>query len=722
MKYVIISNRLPVTVVDRGEKLKIERSGGGLATGLDSLETKVEKHWIGWAGLHVEDEDKKNKISAHLKKKLLHPVFLSPEQIQDYYEGYSNTTLWPLCHYFFSYISHDEKYWKAYSQVNALFCEQALRILEPGDMVWIHDYQLMLLPAMIRERMPEASIGYFHHIPFPSYELFRCLPERAEILQGLLGADLIAFHTHDYARHFISALYRVLGLDCRLDEVQLENRTARIEAFPMGINYELYRDAMDMPETRAFAEELKQIAGDSKIILSVDRLDYSKGILFRLEGFAAFLENNPELRGKVTLLMVVAPSRDNVEKYAELKTEIDKTIGAINGAYTAVGWIPVHYFYRSFSFHEVSAMYNIADIALVTPLRDGMNLVAKEYLAAKRDRPGVLILSEMAGAVIELSEAIIVNPTNTKELSEAIHKAVIMPEEEQLASLRKMQSTISRRDVYRWSRDFMGELLKTKRRNDELSAKILQKENLDHILDVYRMAANRLLVLDYDGTLVPFSKDPELALPTTELRDILATLAENKRNKVIICSGRDKKTLESWLGDLDIGLSAEHGVFYRENGEWHGSMPEMTWHEEIFEILEQIRERTPRSHIEEKNTAMVWHYRQVDHWLAELRVNQLLGALVTTCSRLGLQIMRGDKIVEIKLAEYNKGTEIKRLLALNNHDFIMAMGDDTTDEDMFRALPPEAVTIKVGRFSDAARYTIPAQGRVLPFLRALCGV
>ncbi len=719
MKYVIISNRLPVTVATKGGKLRITRSGGGLATGLDSLDTGAERHWVGWAGLHVEEEEKRQNIRARLGKQSLHPVFLRPDHIQDYYEGYSNSTLWPLCHYFYSYIACNEAYWKAYREVNELFCEEALKVIEPGDVVWIHDYHLMLLPSLIRERVPGACIGYFHHIPFPSYEMFRCLPERADILRGLLGADLIGFHTHDYMRHCLSALYRALNLECHMDEVQLERRVVRVEAFPMGINYEMYNEAISLPETRAFAEELHRIAGDSKIILSVDRLDYSKGLLLRLEAFASFLEHNPEYRGKVTLLMVVVPSRDTVERYVELKTAIDKRIGAINGAYAAVGWIPIHYFYRSFSFAEISAMYHIADIALVTPLRDGMNLVAKEYLAAKNDRPGVLILSEMAGAAVELSEAVIVNPASTREIEDALLKALTMPVDEQTAALNAMQKILSRRTVGRWARDFAAELRKVRKRNDDLQAKVLEEGNMRGLQDAYTAAERRLLVLDYDGTLAPFTENPAMAHPTLALREVLAALAADRRNTVAICSGRDKETLERWLGGLDIGLAAEHGVFYKEDGEWRGNMPDIVWDEEILSIIDQIREKTPRSRIEVKKTALVWHYRQVDNWLADLRVTQLVNALMAPCARLGLQIMRGKKIVEIKPAEYGKATEIRRRLGLGVYDFVMAMGDDTTDEDMFAALPPEAYAIKVGQFSDMARYTIPDQRLVLPFLARL---
>src|SRR5690554_561323 len=316
----------------------------------------------------------------------------------------------------------------------------------------------MLLPKLLRDEKPKANIGYFHHIPFPSYELFRVLPEREEVLEGLLGADLIGFHTHDYMRHFISAIYRVLDLNCTLDEINLDNRIVHVDAFPMGINYDQYRHAPKQPEVIKTAKKLKQKLENKTVILSVDRLDYSKGILHRLDGFAQFLENHPEYHEKVSLAMIVVPSRDNVEMYAELKAKIDRFIGEINGRYARLGWSPILYFYRSFSFEELIAMYDIADIALVTPLRDGMNLVAKEYLAAKGDHTGVLILSEMAVAAIELQDALIINPNDNDEIEKAIMQALTMQEEEKRERMGRMQKQIAARTVKRWANDFVKEI------------------------------------------------------------------------------------------------------------------------------------------------------------------------------------------------------------------------------------------------------------------------
>jgi trehalose 6-phosphate synthase/phosphatase len=691
MRLIIISNRLPVKVSTNEEEMTFTRSEGGLATGLGSLEMASEKHWIGWPGLYTEEEFEQQYITAKLAEENFHPVFLSPDQIEDYYEGYSNSVLWPLCHYFYTYIEYDTKFWDAYRKVNRLFCEEAMKIIQPEDTVWVQDYQLMLLPAYLREKMPGLSIGYFHHIPFPSYELFRVLPDRADLLKGLMGADLIGFHTHDYMRHFISTAYRVLGVDCLLDEINYENRMVHVDTFPMGINFPLHFKAVENEVIKSTAVTLKEQFGHHKIILSVDRLDYSKGILHRLRGFEQFLDRNPEYCESVSMVMVVVPSRDSVEKYADLKTRTDETIGAINGRYSTLNWTPVYYFYRSFPFEELMAMYLIADIALVTPLRDGMNLVAKEYVAVKGNAPGILILSEMAGASVELTDALIVNPNNVDEIENAILEAMKMDEPEQERRLKKMQKKVSVQTIDKWANDFVHEL------------DIIKKRSLTLL--------NKQLALN---------KDPEKAVPDIKLSRILEKLNEDARNTIVINSGRDPETLDKWFGHLNILLAAEHGAFYKEKGIWYeNSNDPVNIGDEIFEILNFITNKTPGSSIETKKRSVVWHYRNSDAWLANLREKQLIDALMVPCSRENLQVMKGNKVVEIKAAGVNKGIEVLRLIEKDHFDFILAMGDDVTDEDMFHSLPPEAITIKVGSYSDLARFSIESPARTVEFLEFL---
>jgi len=721
MKLIIISNRLPLKAnKSENGNFEFSRSEGGLTTGLDSLEMDLEKHWVGWPGAFAETDEEQAEITKHLENFKFHPVFLTAEHIQNYYEGYSNNTLWPLCHYFYAFVEYENKYWEAYKEVNEMFCQAAIPFIEPGDIVWVQDYQLMLLPQLLRKAVPGISIGYFHHIPFPSYELFRVLPERDELLKGLLGADLIGFHTYDYMRHFVSAGERVLDLHFKLDQVYLDNRIAYVDAFPMGINYTLYYDTAILPQVQKKALELKKSFGPHKLILSVDRLDYSKGIIHRLKGFALFLEKHPEYKEKVSMAMIIVPSRDKVDRYADLKTKIDEMIGYINGMYSTINWTPVYYFYHSFDFEELVAMYHIADVALITPLRDGMNLVAKEYIAAKRDTPGVLILSEMAGAAIELTDAIIVNPNDIEEIERAILEALEMSKAEQLKKLALMQKIVSKHTVNKWANDFVTELQVIKQKNDELNTERLDDDTFLKIQKAYQSAAKRLFILDYDGTLAPFRSRPEEAVPTKELMNLLEKLSNNPKNKVVISSGRDQLTLEKWFHKLPLTLAAEHGASYKEDGAWHKNLPlNQPWDDEIISILQSFVDRTPRSKMEIKDTTLVWHYRNVDGWLASLREQQLLLALIAPCSRLNLQILRGNKVVEIKSPYHTKGSEVKRILKNETFDFILAMGDDTTDEDTFRELPNDAYTIKIGTISEIARYNLRNQTSAVPFLKGL---
>lgn len=720
MKLFIVSNRLPVKVKESEQgNYEFERSAGGLATGLSSLDSEYETHWIGWPGINVKRKITEKSIISSLKRLNYHPVFLSNIQYNNYYEGYSNSTLWPLCHYFYPYSQQRKKYWEAYKEVNALFCEKVLEVIDDDALVWVQDYQLMLLPQLLREKRPNLYIGYFHHIPFPSYELFRVLPERAELLQGLLGADLVAFHTHDYMRHFISAVERTLHKEFKLNEVMVDNRAVHTEPLPMGINYNLYSQAYHKKEVRRNISKMQKQFGYRNVILSVDRLDYSKGILHRLVGFESFLAHHPEYIGKVTLAMIVVPSRDKVEKYAEMKRKVDERVSSINGKYAKIGWTPVEYYYRGFPFEELSAMYCMSDIALVSPLRDGMNLVAKEYVASNHST-GVLILSEMAGAASELKEAILINPNDTEQIADAINVALMMPEEEKKMRMDRMKEKVSKQTVNKWAGDFMDEWHNVIMRNKQLEDKFLTDQRTAEVAARYRNAQRRLIVLDYDGTLMGFKNNPMDAVPTAEILEVIHSLCEDECNKVVINSGRDASNLEQWFGHIgNISLAAEHGACYKENGLWHDVTERAEWNDRILNAMQAFVRKTPESWIEKKSAALAWHYRDVDTWLGMLRAKQLMQILFPLCTVENLQILNGNKVVEVKPNEYSKGTEIQRLLGLEHYDFMLVMGDDVTDESMFRVMPDPGVTIKVGSISDNARYCINTQDKVIPFLKRL---
>ncbi|MCJ7801816.1 MAG: trehalose-6-phosphate synthase, partial [Candidatus Marinimicrobia bacterium] len=405
-RLIIASNRLPVKINNLEAEFTLETSAGGLATGLKSYHKSNNSIWLGWPGLEVSSIKEKQQISEMLAAEHCLPIYLENELIENFYDGFSNATLWPLFHYFTEYASFKEIYWDAYKKANEIFAEAIVKTTKVGDTVWIHDYQLMLVPQLIRSQRPDIRIGFFLHIPFPSYEVFRILPWREDILMGILGADLIGFHTYDYARHFNSSVKRLLGYDIDFSTISLETRQVYIDVFPMGIDYAKFKSkAIEIQNTPAqeHSKEHQDIdrflldAPDRKLILSIDRLDYTKGIPERIKAFRQFLTEHSEFKEKVSLLMLTVPSRTDVEQYQHLKSEIEELVGGINGEFGTLSWNPIIYFYRSLPFDSLIELFSSSDIALLTPLRDGMNLVAKEFIATKVNYKGVLILSEMAG-------------------------------------------------------------------------------------------------------------------------------------------------------------------------------------------------------------------------------------------------------------------------------------------------------------------------------------
>ena len=710
-RLLIVSNRLPVSAIKKGKSLNFKPSAGGLATGLGSLfKGSFKGTWIGWPGVPKDKISTKERadITAELQKNNFHPVFLSQTDLDNYYLGFSNRTIWPLFHYFTQFAMYSKTQWKAYIKVNSIFCDTVLNVAKPDDIVWVHDYQLMLLPQMLRERAPDLTIGFFLHIPFPSFEVFRLLPWRREILEGLLGADLIGFHIFDYARHFLSSLRNRLGIEHSFGQIQIGGRIVKVDTFPMGIDFEKFAQAGEYPGVKKeIAKNRKQLLGQ-KIILSVDRLDYTKGIEERLSAFESFLEKYPEFNEKVTLICVAVPSRTRVEHYRQLKRDVDELVGRINGAHGTIGWIPVWYIYDFLKFHELSALYRRSDVCLVTPLRDGMNLIAKEYIAAKTDGTGVLILSEMAGAAKELSEALIVNPNNRERVVDAIKNALTMPEKEQIERNRSMQERLKQYNVKVWAEDFMQHLSHIKSYERDLLSRKLTARIKQKIVNEYKNSLRRLILLDYDGTLKDFENRPQDAVPDKDILRLLIKLSDDDRNEVLIISGRDKETLETWFKHFRIGLIAEHGVWIMEkDGEWELSEQQADyWKDEILPVLKRYTERTPGSLIEEKEFSLAWHYRRSEPGLAAIRSLELKEEIVHFTANLGIGVLEGNKVIEIKNAGVNKGHAALKWLSREEYDFVMAAGDDRTDEDIFQVLPENAYSIKVGLPPSAAKYTI----------------
>jgi trehalose 6-phosphate synthase/phosphatase len=723
---IIVSNRLPTKVQRADDGLHFHPSEGGLATGLGSIYRADGNVWVGWPGLEVADPDDQAQVTERLEADSMAPVFLTEAEIHDYYEGFSNGTLWPTFHYFNELATYKPTDWAAYQAVNEKFCAAVLALAGPDDTIWVHDYQLLLLPEMLRAARPAATIGFFLHIPFPSYELVRVLPWGAELLRGMLGADLIGFHTFDYMHHFLSAVGHVLGLPTQNGQVETPTRPVLVDAFPMGIDYERYAQAAASEAAQRYEHTYREVLRDTQVILSVDRLDYTKGIAQRLRAFEGLLLTHPEYVGHVSLLMIVVPSRDQVPQYAALKEEIDELVGRINSQYSTIAWNPILYFYRSFPFDELAAFYHLADVALVTPVRDGMNLVAKEFIASKTgSRRGVLILSERAGAAQELSDAILINPTDTDQLVAAMHEALQMPDDEQRARLSHMQELVRQYDVFAWTKLFLDRLDYSKIKQLTLTTDLLDAPATSQLLDDYEAAERRLLLLDYDGTLQRLTSRPQRTQPDKELLTLLADLAADPHNRVVVISGRDRTELDQWLGHLPLDFIAEHGVWLRRAGEdWH-LFQEMqaTWKREFRSLLEQYVRRTAGSFIEEKDYSLAWHYRRADAGLGALRARELLSHLSFMTSNTGLQVLEADKVLEIKPADLHKGTAVARWLNAEHPDFILALGDDRTDEDTFAALPPSAYTVRVGRAPRSlARYSVPSPIEVRQLLRRLLGV
>ncbi len=706
------------------------QSIGGLATGLGSFYKSYNSIWMGWCGLPSErlNVEEKKEIEAKLMKDFdSYPVFLSKRDIERYYRGFCNETIWPLFHCFTQYAIYDKRFWESYKSVNRHFRDAILKIATPDDIIWIQDYHLMILPKFIREKMHNARVGFFLHIPFPPFEIFHLLPWRKEILESLLDADLVGFHTYDYVHHFLESIHRTLGYDHTIGQITTEERIVKVDSFPMGIDYSQYASAVDIPEVKKKSKKIRKKVGNRKIIISIDRLDYTKGIIQRLEAFDSFLENNPEYKEKVTLIHASAPSRTKVEHYKLLKKQVDELVGRINGRHSTIGWTPIWYLYRSLPFNDITALYNVADVALVTPLKDGMNLIAKEFIATKTNGKGVLILSEMAGSARELGEAIIVNSNDKEEIVKSLKLALEMPEEEQIENNRTMQKRLERYNIERWAKDFMDGLAQIKETQQQLRARRLTDKMKVKLIADYSKSNNRLLLLDYDGTLVPFTKKPEKGKPDNELIKTLKSLCLNKKNEVVIISGRDKQTLEKWFSKIRIGLIAEHGAWIKEKDrDWETIEPlEDNWKEKIQPILEYYVDRTPRAFIEEKEFSLVWHYRQIDNKLALVRNMELKDALLSLTANLNLGVLEGNKIIEIKKVGINKGRAALKWISssdpLENKDwnFILAIGDDVTDEDVFNILPKSAYSIKVGLTHSQARFNMDSVKSVRLLIKEL---
>lgn len=731
MRLVVVSNRLPFTVSFKDGAPEFKTSTGGLSTGLASYlrqanagaRENLDYFWLGWPGTSIAPEFEATVRKHGAEQFKCAPVFLPEESMERFYHGFCNKTIWPLFHYFPSLAQFDEGFWQEYRNVNRIFGEAVANALQPDDVVWIHDYHLMLLPRLVREKFPEIPIGFFLHIPFPSFEIFRLMPRawREELIDGLLGSSLVGFHTHDYTRDFLTAVVRTSGFEHQLGNLTLRDRAVKVDTFPMGVDFERFSSAAESPDTLNRVEELRQKCAGHKVIFSVDRLDYTKGLVNRLRGYDLFLKNNPQWHGKLVFIMSVAPSRIGVESYQAMQTELEQTIGHITGAYGTVNWNPLIYQFRNISFEEIVALYRLCDVALITPVRDGMNLVAKEFVASRPDKKGVLILSEIAGAAKEMGESVIVNPVHIEDFARALEQALTMPEDEQIRRNEILQDRLRRYDVNRWATDFVQATLSMQKTDVARRARLLTGKAFNALVQQYHSASRRGLLLDYDGTLVPFASHPKFAQPDADVVDLLLALANDSANRVVIISGRPRRDLEQWFGHLPVSLIAEHGVWMRRNGSQWQMLKNLNaeWKERIRPILQLFVDRLPGAMLEEKEFSLAWHFRRADPDQASQRAKELLDDLSGYTRNIDIQVLEGNKVIEVRNTGVNKGTAAVEWLDGWNSDFLLGIGDDWTDEDMFRALPESAFSVRVGLSATSARFYLTSHAAVRRTLREM---
>jgi trehalose 6-phosphate synthase/phosphatase len=609
-------------------------------------------------------------------------------------------------------------WWQTYKTVNKKFLEVIISEASDKSQIWVHDYQLILLPEMIRKENAEFNIGFFLHIPFPLATQLDKLPQAKSLLRGLLGSDLIGFHTDGYVNNFVdSTKYWYIGEQIG-DTINYNSRYIRVAQFPMGIDYEKFAAASKLRLVKALAKTYDRKYRNIKVIASVDRLDPTKGLAERLRAYEKFLDDYPKHRGKVTFVMVAAPSRANIAEYKDLAKRLDRLAFDINLKYSTKKWKPLEYINEPIPFEHVNALFQIADVAFITPIKDGMNLTAKEFIASNK-RGGVLILSNTAGAAEELNDAIMVNPKSQAELSHALEEAMHMKKKELRSRLKRMRNIISSNTVEYWAKSFVDALDQPLPGTPHIT-RGLNTKNANRLTHDYSTAKKRLIMLDYDGTLVPFNKEYKDVDPPRKVHNVLEKLTSDPKNDVVLISGRGPSDLDKWFGNLRINLVAEHGASIRpRNAKWQTiDVIDSSWKKAIIPILEKYAQQVPGAMVEVKPHSLVWHYRDTSPYLSQKYSVILKRVIKPMLKKSSLDILQGNKVIEIKNPKINKGSAALRWLK-HPYDFIFFIGDDATDEELFSVLPLTAYSVKVGRGLTKALFRVSNYKAVLRLLGSM---
>ncbi|KAI8968342.1 glycosyltransferase family 20-domain-containing protein [Mycotypha africana] len=686
----------------------VERRGHqALYAGLQSLRKDYETIHIGWTGPIREEGSRKDinhKLDMEDRVKLrsllwetghIVPIFLD-DKSHGHYEGYCKQVLWPVFHYLVQTSSSDsraeKRHWDNYVAVNRQFADTVIERYQTNDIIFINDYHLLLVPQMIREKFPDAIIGIFIHATFPSSEIFRCLQTRNQILEGMLGANLVGFQTYSYARHFISSCTRVLGCETTQVGVNFNGTIVSVGAFPIGIDCHRVTQFSKQPGVELKMNAIRDMYQGKKIIVGRDKLDSTKGILQKLHAFEKFLLDFPEWRNKAVLIQVATPTHGD---HSKLEAKISETVSHINSVYGSLEFVPVHYYYQDIDRDEYYALLSVGDLALITCSRDGMNTTSYEYVICQHEKsePGPLILSEFAGTAGSLGAALLVNPYDYAEVARQMNEALVMLTEDKTTRHERLYQHVTSHTADFWAHSFIKQLVSVSEQL-ELRSHATPTLDVQQLLTDYKKSKKRVMFFDYDGTLTPIVSIPSDAKPGAEMLKALQVLCNDPNNTVWVVSGRDQAILDEWLGSnvKNLGLSAEHGCYLKAVGSdaWISIVDDidMSWKADVEEIFNYYTERTQGSFVEHKKSSITWHYRMADAEYGAFQAkecqNHLENAIV---SKYPVEILVGKKNLEVRPMSINKGEIVKRILAKNpDTDLIMCAGDDKTDEDMFRAL------------------------------------
>mmetsp|Transcript_24411 Transcript_24411/g.46252 ORF Transcript_24411/g.46252 Transcript_24411/m.46252 type:complete len:852 (+) Transcript_24411:471-3026(+) len=780
-RLVLVSNQLPLKVVCRDapnyvfdwdeDALLYQAKNGILVCGKDDADFDVM--FIGQLGVDIEPQHQ-DEVSASLMARFnCAPVFLPFEVKERYYKGMCKQIMWPMFHYVLpmspsSAARFEPSLWQAYIAANKKFADRVVELLAPeDDFVWAQDYHLLLLPTLLRKRFHTVRIGFFLHSPFPSSEIFRAFPMRSELLRGMLNSDLVGFHTFDYARHFLSCCSRMLGLEfqSKRGSIELEyfGRRVRVRISPVGVHVARLREVMDTPESVWRKGELEAQFAGKTLIVGVDDMDPFKGIDLKCQAMEALLKMHPELIGKVVLLQVANPARIINKEVVEMREQVLAEVARINAKF--VDYDPIELWERNVPLHERVALYSLADCVLVTATRDGMNLVPYEYVVCRNgntdDTKGVssmLVVSEFVGCTPSLSGALRINPWSIEETADHVYRAITMPVNERCGRHDQHFRYVSQHSVFKWATSFVHALqnvsedlpsMKTFGLGFGLGFRVValpahfRHLDMAEILNHITTSSNICFLLDYDGTLTA-ERGCSLAIPpSVEVLALLNSLALEESNNVCVVSGRSRTELGEWLKSVpNLGLAAEHGCFFRPNGktEWRAAQGSTmlsdvaTWKMIAMPILETYTEATDGSFVQDKESAVVWHFNNADPDFGVWQSKELLAHLEDLLVGYPVDVHIGNFTVEIKPKGITKAVAVEQAMQQMKDDgkppdLVLCIGDDRSDEDMFIGLETLAKTLgtpeckvfsaTVGQKPSRAPYYVNDQSEVIELLHAV---